>query len=150
MKPKEIWETQGVVDKNQFFTPPKNQKPYDGIAWYQKDVIIPLSAKGKKIYFRAQVDDYDITWFNGVKIGSTDKTNKHAYREYRKYLIPENLIKYGEKNRIVVKVDDIGFGGGFWVDRRMKIKIGIFTDKENEGPYHDANYDYDPYLFRRW
>ncbi|MCF6176695.1 MAG: hypothetical protein L3J71_13115 [Victivallaceae bacterium] len=150
LNPTKAWETQGVTDKNHFFTPPKNKKEYDGIAWYQQDVVIPLSAKGKKIYFRAQVDDYDITWFNGVEIGRTGKENKHAYREYRKYLIPEKLIKYGAKNRIVVKVDDIGFDGGFWVDRRMKVKVGIFPDKTNEGPYHDADYDYDPYLFRRW
>lgn len=150
LDPTKIWEVQGVTDKNRFFTPPKNKKDYDGIAWYQKDVFIPLCAKGKKIYFRAQVDDYDITWFNAVKIGRTGKENKHAYRKYRKYLIPEKLIKYGAKNRIVVKVDDIGFGGGFWVDQRMKVKIGIFPDKSNEGPYHDADYNYDPYLFRRW
>jgi beta-galactosidase len=150
LSPAKGWEAQGITNKNSYFTPPKNRKDYDGIAWYQQAVIIPLSAKGKKIYFRAQVDDYDITWFNGVEIGRTGRENKHAYREYRKYLIPEKLIKYGAKNRVIVKVDDIGFDGGFWIDRRMKIKIGIFPDKTNEGPYHDASYDYDPYLFRRW
>ena len=150
LDPTKIWEEQGVTVKNNFFSPVKNKKDYDGIAWYQQDVFIPLSAKGKKIYFRAQVDDYDITWFNGVEIGRTGKENKTAYREYRKYLIPEKIIKYGAPNRIVIKVNDIGFGGGLWAERRMKVKIGIFPDKSNEGPYHDADYGYDPYLFRRW
>jgi len=150
LKPTEGWENQGIKNKNLFFTAPKNQSDYDGIAWYQQHFIIPVNAKGEKLYFRAQIDDYDVTWFNGVKIGETDKKTKNAYRQYRKYLIPEKLIKYGKKNIITVKVNDIGFDGGFWADRRMKVKIGIFPDKTNKGPYRDAQYDYDPYLFKRW
>lgn len=150
LKPTEGWEKQGIKNKNLFYTAPKHPSNYDGIAWYQKHFFITTSTKGKKLYFRAQIDDYDITWFNGVKIGETDKKTKNAYRQYRKYLIPEKLIKYGKKNIITVKVNDIGFDGGLWTDRRMKVKIGIFPDKTNKGPYHDACYDYDPYLFRRW
>ncbi|MFA7232302.1 MAG: hypothetical protein WC071_13605, partial [Victivallaceae bacterium] len=150
LDPTKTYETQGVKDKNSFYTPPKNNKDYDGISWYQHDVVIPMSAQGKKIYFRAQIDDQDITWFNGVKIGETDEKTQGSYREYRKYLIPEKIIKYGEPNRIVTRVNDIGSDGGFWSDRRMNMWIGIFPDSVNSGPYHDAEYDYDPYLFRRW
>lgn len=150
LDPAKTYESQGITDKNSFYTPAKNNKDYDGISWYQHDVVIPLSAKGAKIYFRAQIDDYDVTWFNGVKIGETDEKTSGSYRVYRKYLIPENLIKYGENNRIVTKVNDVGFDGGFWSDRRMNMWIGIFPDRANVGPYHDAGYDYDPYLFRRW
>jgi beta-galactosidase len=150
LNPTDVWENQGVKNKNRFFTAPKHPSDYDGIAWYKQHFIIPASAKGEKLYFRAQIDDYDVTWFNGVKIGETDKKTKNAYRQYRKYLIPEKLIKYGRENIITIKVNDIGFGGGLWADRRMKVKIGIFPDKTNKGPYRDAQYDYDPYLFKRW
>ena len=149
LDPTRTWQAQGITEKNPNVHP-EHPKDYNGIAWYRHDVIIPPSAKGTKIYFRAQIDDYDVTWFNGVKIGETDEKTKNAFREYRKYLIPENLIKYGEINHIVTKVNDVGFDGGFWSDRRMNMWIGIFPDRVNAGPYHDAGYDYDPYLFRRW
>jgi len=61
------------------------------------------------------IDDVDETYCNGVKIGSTGSlppSFASAYNEDREYLIPAQVLRYGEDNAIAVKVyDGIGTGG---------------------------------------
>ncbi|MDZ7647782.1 MAG: plastocyanin/azurin family copper-binding protein [Cytophagales bacterium] len=55
------------------------------------------------------VDDTDIAWVNGVKVGSTDKD----WDTFRLYTIPAGVLKAG-KNSIAVKVEDGGGRGGLY------------------------------------
>jgi hypothetical protein len=58
------------------------------------------------------LDDFDDTFFNGVRVGGVGKENSAAYNVQREYTIPAKLVKEG-KNVIAVRVWDRFGGGGF-------------------------------------
>ena len=81
----------------------------DGIGWYRKTIeLTEMQAKMATEINLGTIDDKDITWINGVKIGSTDQ-----YNVKRIYTIPANTLKAG-KNVIAVRVVDTGGGGGLY------------------------------------
>ena len=83
----------------------------DGVIWFRKTVNIPGEVVGKKATLQlAMVDDNDITFVNGTKVGSTS-----GRTEKREYIIPASLLKQG-KNVIAVRVEDTGGGGGIYGD----------------------------------
>lgn len=81
---------------------------YDGIIWFRKVIQIPEDWNSKELVLSlGKIDDTDITFFNGIKIGTTD-----GYYVNRTYVIPDSLVKQG-KAVITVRVTDTGGGGGF-------------------------------------
>ncbi len=81
----------------------------DGIMWFRKEINLPPSMVGADLMLHlGPVNDIDITWFNGVKVGSIRDANMP-----RDYKIPAAYVKAG-KNVIVVNVQDIGYSGGLW------------------------------------
>lgn len=84
-----------------------NLAQIDGILWQRIDVVLPDDVAGKsgRIELGA-IDDNDITWINGIKVGETV-----GYNVSRSYDVPANVLKAG-KNTIVVRVEDTGGGGG--------------------------------------
>lgn len=84
-------------------------KDFDGVVWFTKKVTIPENwkTKGAKLNL-GTVDDNDVTFINGVKIGETA-----GYNVERTYVIPADLLKAGE-NIITVRVFDSGGGGGLY------------------------------------
>ncbi len=65
------------------------------------------------------IDDNDVTYVNGVKVGSTN-----AYNAKRRYTVPGGVLKAG-KNIIAIRVEDTGGGGGIYGDAAdMKLTIG--------------------------
>ncbi|MDR1814767.1 MAG: 9-O-acetylesterase [Tannerella sp.] len=80
---------------------------YDGVVWYRKMVEIPSTWAGKELHLNlGSIDDEDVTYFNGTKVGGIN-----SYGETRSYTIPKSLVKSG-KNVILVRVYDSGGGGG--------------------------------------
>ncbi len=88
-------------------------KNFDGVVWFTKKITIPENWKrdGAKLNL-GTIDDNDITFINGVKVGETV-----GYNIERKYTIPANLLKVGE-NTITVRVFDSGGGGGIYGDTK--------------------------------
>ncbi|MDQ0639787.1 sialate O-acetylesterase [Pedobacter sp. W3I1] len=86
---------------------------FDGVVWFTKKVTIPENWKtnGAKLNL-GTIDDNDITFINGVKVGETA-----GYNIGRTYTIPANLLKVGE-NIITVRVFDSGGGGGLYGDAK--------------------------------
>jgi len=84
-------------------------KNFDGIVWFIKKVNIPENWKknGAKLNL-GTIDDNDITFVNGVKVGETE-----GYNVGRTYTLPADLLKTGE-NTIAVRVFDTGGGGGIY------------------------------------
>jgi sialate O-acetylesterase len=81
---------------------------FDGIVWFRKTIDIPDDWAGKKLELSlGAIDDEEVTWFNGVKVGSTS-----GYNVNRVYTIPAGLVQKG-KAVITVRVLDTGGGGGF-------------------------------------
>ncbi len=65
---------------------------FDGVVWFHKKIMIPASWAGKDIKVTlGPIDDIDITWFNGEKIGETE-----GYTEPRVYTIAGKSVKEGE------------------------------------------------------
>lgn len=88
----------------------KGLEGMDGVVWFRKvvDIPAPLAHNGGKLHF-GPIDDSDITWINGQKVGET----KNAYDQPRIYDIPPNVLQPG-KNTIAVRVEDTGGGGGIY------------------------------------
>ncbi len=89
----------------------------DGVVWFSKDVNVPKSWDGEDLELSlGKINDYDITWFNGKRVGrGTDVIDLRVYK------IPSSLVKIGQ-NRIVVQVMDIGGSGGLYGPaRKMKL-----------------------------
>jgi hypothetical protein len=83
---------------------------HDGVVWFRK--IIELSveqAKSKAILNLGQIDDMDVTWVNGKRVGGYENPGHHY--TVRKYPVPAGLLKTG-KNVIAVRVMDHGSPGG--------------------------------------
>ena len=92
-----------VTDWNTMNLPIKWEKAgypdLDGIMWFRKEINIPASMIGTDLTLSlGPINDADITWFNGVKVGSMLDANIP-----RVYKIPMSLVKPG-KNLIIVHV----------------------------------------------
>lgn len=102
------WEDQGFAD-------------YDGFAWYRNTFKVSLSLRNQVRKFGGLVvrydnaDDTDEFYFNGKQIGTTGSmppSYESGYGKKRKYLVPSELIRFGEPNVIAVRIYDGGGGGG--------------------------------------
>jgi putative membrane-bound dehydrogenase-like protein len=92
----------------------------DGVIWFRKSVEIPAGSVGLKATLSiGPVDDYDIAWVNGVKVGSTSKRN-----DDRVYELPRGILKPGV-NSIAVRVEDLGGSGGIYGEKeKLFIQTG--------------------------
>ncbi|HLP16985.1 MAG TPA: hypothetical protein VK470_12045, partial [Bacteroidota bacterium] len=97
--------------------------------WYRREVTVPANLSGKDIILNVgKIDDADETYFNGVKVGGLGHfppAYVSAWDIGRFYRVPHELIRYGEKNSIAVRVFD-GISGGGMYDDGARIKEGIF------------------------
>lgn len=93
-----LWETQGYAG-------------VDGVIWYRR--IFELNetqAAGDITLSLGRIDDADVTWVNGNKVGETS-----AYDRVRTYTVPKQFLKVGV-NQIAVRVEDMAGGGGIYSD----------------------------------
>ena len=83
---------------------------YDGVVWFRKTIELSAEqAKSKAVLNLGQIDDMDVTWVNGKRVGGYEDPGHHY--TVRKYPISEGLLKTG-KNVITVRVMDHGSPGG--------------------------------------
>ncbi|MBZ4035566.1 sialate O-acetylesterase [Flavobacterium sp. 17A] len=83
----------------------------DGIVWMRKTIVLTAEqAKKEAVLHLAKVDDEDITYVNGVEVGTNI-----LYDKLRVYKIPANVLKEGQ-NVIAVRVTDNTGGGGIYGD----------------------------------
>lgn len=82
----------------------------DGIIWFRKIIDLPAGVGGKKATLSlGPIDDSDVTYINGVKVGSIEK----KYNDKRIYEIASGVLKSG-KNVITIRMEDTGGGGGVY------------------------------------
>ena len=85
----------------------------DGAVWFRKVLELPEAWAGKDLVLNLPpIDDHDVTYFNGKRIGSTGKETPNSYMVPRKYVVPGSLVHPG-KNVIAVRVFDHAGEGGF-------------------------------------
>lgn len=80
-----------------------------GNVWFRTTVVLPETAAGKQARLSLPaVDDADVTYLNGQRIGLTN-----GYNLPRRYAVPKGVLRAGE-NLIVVKIFDRVADGGIW------------------------------------
>jgi len=108
------WAAPDLDDSSWFTVPvPANWETagfegMDGVAWYRTTFELTQAdlRRGVKLGL-GMIDDSDISWVNGVKVGSMD----NAWNQARLYEVPSEALKVGE-NVISVRVEDFQGGGG--------------------------------------
>ena len=97
------WENQGF-------------RGYDGFAWYRKTVIIGNDFQNQELVLQlGYIDDIDEVFVNGQKIGQSGSFPPNystAYNALRKYSLPHQLLNFGKKNVIAIRVYDSQLEGG--------------------------------------
>lgn len=79
----------------------------DGVVWTTVEFSVPESLAGQPaILSLGMIDDDDVTWINGKKVGATV-----GYDIKRRYEVPAGVLK-GGKNELTVKIVDNHAGGG--------------------------------------
>jgi len=82
---------------------------FDGVVWMRKSFVISKEdAANEALLELAKIDDMDVTYINGIEVGTTNQ-----YDEKRVYEIPLKTLKEG-KNVIAIKIVDYSGGGGIW------------------------------------
>lgn len=83
-------------------------KDHDGAVWFRTTFDLPEGYTQETFHLGlSQIDDYDIVWVNGEKVGETFGRHNH-----RNYTIPTEILR-PEGNILVVRVFDKGGLGGF-------------------------------------
>jgi sialate O-acetylesterase len=85
----------------------------DGAVWFRNTVDLPAGWAGKELVLNLPaIDDFDVTYFNGTKIGSIGRDVPDSYQIPRKYTVPGSLVRSG-RNVIAIRVFDRAGEGGF-------------------------------------
>jgi len=85
----------------------------DGAVWFRKVLELPESWSAKELVINLPpIDDHDVTYFNGTKIGATGRETPNSYMVPRKYVVPASLV-HPVRNVIAVRVFDSAGEGGF-------------------------------------
>ena len=91
---------------------------FDGGVWYRRTIDIPQDWSGRDLEIElGRIDDSDIVWFNGVRVGSTVE----AHSKLRKYEVKAPLVKSGPANITVLAIDSGGAGGMYGPADRMRV-----------------------------
>lgn len=82
-------------------------RDFDGVALFRREINVPPEWAGRDLTLKlGEIDDNDITYWNGVRVGGTD-----GWGNQRQYLIPGAQVK-ASRSVIGVRVTDTGGGGG--------------------------------------
>jgi sialate O-acetylesterase len=101
-----LWENSALPD-------------FDGIVWFRKEFELSHDLSGKELLLHlGAIDDMDIVYVNGVKIGEISKPGFWTFS--RDYIVPPHLLKKG-RNIIAVRVTDTGGGGGIYSSQGIRL-----------------------------
>lgn len=108
----------------------------DGVVWTTTQFMVPDSLAGRQALLSLGIiDDDDVTWINGQKVGSTV-----GYDVKRHYIVPEGVLKGGLNELTVKIIDNHGGGGCYGSSDLYFLQIGqqTFSILDNEWRYRTA------------
>jgi sialate O-acetylesterase len=95
----QLWETAGLT--------------VDGAIWFRREVTVPETWAGAELALSlGAIDDFDVTYWNGERVGATGAETPMYWSAPRRYVVPARLVKAG-RNVIAVRVFDHFGNGGF-------------------------------------
>jgi beta-galactosidase len=128
----------------------------EGEAVLRKVVNVPAALQGQDLKLSlGAIDDFDETYFNGVRVGGVGAETPEPHNVLREYTIPANLIKPG-KNVIAVRVWDKYGGGGFSTRdaKVLRLKSPKLWVKPADMYHPDYREDFElgdePYRYYNW
>ncbi|HWD41941.1 MAG TPA: sialate O-acetylesterase [Fimbriimonas sp.] len=87
-------------------------REFEGSFWYRLTLNVPDEWFGKRLKLElGALDDYDITYFNGIRIGRTDQSVAEPATVNRVYTIAPGIVRRGS-NTIAVRVFNAEGSGG--------------------------------------
>lgn len=96
-----------------------------GTVWFRRFVEVPSHFEGKPLTLTlGPIDDDDVTYWNGEKIGETS-----GWTVEREYVVPANLARAG-RACVVVKVQN-GAGEGGIYGEASKLRLGLAGGAES-------------------
>ena len=85
----------------------------DGAVWFRREVVLPADWAGVDLALSlGPIDDFDVTYWNGERVGATGAETPDYWSIPRQYKVPARLAKAG-RNVIAVRVFDHYGSGGF-------------------------------------
>lgn len=91
---------------------------FDGSVWFRRTIDVPEDWANRPLLLElGSIDDSDIVWFDGIRIGSTVERHQMP----RRYRVPGVLVKAGPRTITVMAIDSGGAGGFNGPGRAMKI-----------------------------
>ncbi|MCR5454151.1 MAG: hypothetical protein K6F33_04095, partial [Bacteroidales bacterium] len=112
-----------------YYDNPENMGTYDGVVWFRRKVTIPSEWQGKKLVLSlGAIDDMDVTYVNGEKVGETMQLG--FWNMERKYIIQPGLVRAGEMVVAVRMYDNDNSGGICGRADLMK----IYPEGEEDNP----------------
>jgi sialate O-acetylesterase len=105
----QVWENAGLA--------------IDGAVWFRREVTLPESWAGRDLALSlGPLDDFDVTYWNGERIGATGAETPLYYAAPRHYTVPAKLAKAG-RNVVAVRVFD-HFGSGGFAGTPAQLSVG--------------------------
>jgi sialate O-acetylesterase len=85
----------------------------DGAVWFRREIDLPAAWAGQDLALSlGPVDDFDVTYWNGERVGATGADTPQYWSAPRRYPVPGRLVHTG-RNVIAVRVFDHFGNGGF-------------------------------------
>lgn len=123
MKLPQPWESAGLGE-------------FDGVVWFRKKVKIKEDIAGQEIeMYLSKIDDVDMVWWDGTKVGQGK-----GWNNLRTYKVPADLATEGE-HMVTIRVLDNGMNGGIWGDKdnmRLEFMFGPFVNLAGEWAYNKS------------
>ena len=105
-----------------------------GAFFYRREFTCPAQWPDEELVLvMGAVDDFDATYINGTEIGATGVETPHHWETARIYHFPARLLRRGQTNTLLVKVENGAFDGG--IDGPVVVGPASMLDAvEIEGP----------------
>lgn len=102
----------------------------NGVVWFRKEINLPPSWAGKDLALSlGPIEDCDVTYFNGQKVGSISYETENYWQVERRYKVRGSLVREG-KNIIAVRVfDDRGEGG--LNGKKEQLNVGLVGTEDS-------------------
>ena len=108
---------------------------HDGIVWFRKEVEIPQSWAGKGLILHlGPIDEIDVTWFNGTKVGGKGNIKHRVYGYWdipREYEVSGSIVRPG-RNVITIRAADTAKAGGLWQWRAERMIMDVVGGPEEK------------------
>ncbi|MBZ0173528.1 MAG: hypothetical protein K8E66_14185 [Phycisphaerales bacterium] len=89
---------------------------FNGVVWLRKEVTLDGGWDGRTAALRlGRIDDYDTTYVNGVRVGSTHVDAGDGRKIERLYRVPAGVLRAG-KNVVAIALMDVRSSGGVTPD----------------------------------